>query len=184
MAEDGVDALSMRAIARRLEVSPNALYSHVENKTALIDSVLDDVLADVRTPDGEDQIAGLQELLGSTYDVLIAHADLVPLYLARQGARGANAQHLGEVVLDLLERAGVTGDRAREALRVLIVYTIGFAAFSTRPLIEPGGAPVVPGPELRVNFERGLGWLLAGIVAATEDPAPAETRAVTNRSPG
>ncbi|CAN5230173.1 hypothetical protein BH20ACT5_BH20ACT5_20100 [soil metagenome] len=158
----------MRAVARRLGVSPNALYSHVEDKTALIDGVLDQVLAEVHTPTPEapDPISGLRDLMGSTYDVLLAHPDLVPRYLARQGARGGNAQRLGAVVLDLLSAAGVTGVHAHEALRVLIIYTIGFAAFSTREPIGPGEDPVLPVPELRVNFERGLGWLLTGIVSA------------------
>lgn len=38
----------------------------------------------------------------------------------------------------LLGRAGVRDVAAREALRVLIVYTIGFAAFATRPPLEDG----------------------------------------------
>jgi AcrR family transcriptional regulator len=161
LAEQGLEALTMRALAARLDVAPNALYSHVAGKTALIDAVLDDVLAEVQAPaaDAEDPDAGLHALMASTYDVLLAHPDLVPLYLARQGARGPNAQRLGDVMLALLARAGVTGPPARAALRVLIVYTIGFAAFTT-------GAPIGPEPrtdELRGNFDNGLRWLLAGV---------------------
>jgi AcrR family transcriptional regulator len=168
LAERGLEGLTMRALAERLDVAPNALYSHVDGKTALIDAVLDDVLAEVDAPsaDTEDPAAGLHALMASTYDVLLAHADLVPLYLARQGARGPNAIRLGDVMLALLARAGVSGPRAREALRVLIVYTIGFAAFTTR-------APLGPEPradELHGNFDRGLRWLLAGVVETTPRP--------------
>ena len=42
LADGGAQALSMRALASRLAVAPNALYSHVENKTALLDALLDD----------------------------------------------------------------------------------------------------------------------------------------------
>ena len=35
IAADGVDALSMRALATRLEVVPAALYRHVRNKEQL-----------------------------------------------------------------------------------------------------------------------------------------------------
>lgn len=169
LAETGLKGLTMRALAERLEVAPNALYSHVASKTALIDAVLDDVLAEVETPpaDVEDPLGGLHQLMGSTYQVLMAHRDLVPAYLARQGARGTNAQRLGEIVLELLASAGVNGTRAREALRVLIVYTIGFAAFATRPPIDAGAGPELRAEEMSENFDSGLRWLLAGITAPT-----------------
>jgi AcrR family transcriptional regulator len=44
---DGVDALSMRALATRLGVVPGALYRHVRNKEQLYDLALDGVLAEV-----------------------------------------------------------------------------------------------------------------------------------------
>jgi AcrR family transcriptional regulator len=162
LADGGLGGLTMRALADRLGVRPNTLYSHVDSKTALLDAILDDVLAEVEAPSPrtEDPGRGLRDLMQSTHQVLLAHADLVPLYLSRQGARGPNAQRLGDVMLVLLERAGVTGARAREALRVLIVYTIGFAAFAT----EPDGTRNRP-EEMSESFERGLEWLLAGITA-------------------
>jgi AcrR family transcriptional regulator len=165
LADHGLDGLTMRALAERLGVSPNALYSHVASKTALIDDVLDDLLAEIEAPrpDTRDPRAALHAIMVSTYDVLLAHPDLVPLYLARQGARGPNAQRLGDIMLALLARGGVTGLRAREALRVLVVYTIGFAAFATRPPIGPSGDAELPPEEVRGNFDGGLRWLLAGI---------------------
>lgn len=119
LVERGLEALTMRTLAERLGVSPNALYSHVSRKTALVDDLLDDALATVQTPspDARDPIAGVHALMASTYQVLLAHADLVPLYLARQGARGPNAQHLGDVMLALLSRADVTGPSPRGPAR-------------------------------------------------------------------
>jgi TetR/AcrR family transcriptional regulator, tetracycline repressor protein len=165
LAEQGVEAVTMRSLAHRLGVSPNALYSHVTSKTELIDDMLDDVLARVQTPDPQsgDPRTGLHTLMTSTYEVLLAHQDLVPLYLARQGARGPNAQHLGEIMTSLLARAGVSGPPAREALRVLIVYTIGFASFATRGPLIPSDEPEPPTQELAANFDSGLHWLLTGI---------------------
>jgi TetR/AcrR family transcriptional regulator, tetracycline repressor protein len=174
LADRGLEGLTMRALAERLGVRANALYSHVDGKTALLDDLLDDVLAEVEAPGGDapDPTRGLHTIMASTHEVLLAHPDLVPAYLARQGARGPNAQRLGDVMLALLERAGVSGPRAIEARRALIVYTIGFAAFATRPLFEPGGADDV-NPANRESFERGLQWLLAGITArSSRPPAP------------
>jgi AcrR family transcriptional regulator len=164
LTERGLEALTMRALAERLGVRPNALYSHVASKTALVDDILDDVLAEVRAPapDVEDPREGLHALMASTYDVLLAHPQLVSAYLARRGARGPNAQRLGEVMLGLLDRIGLRGARALEARRVLIVYAIGFAAFATHPPFEPGGGEHPPA-EMVANFDRGLRWLLAGI---------------------
>ncbi len=157
LADRGLASLTMRSLAQRLDVAPNALYSHVQGKAALVDELLDEVLAEVETG------AGLEDLMTSTYDVLLSHRDLVPLYLARQGARGPNAQRLGDAMLMLLARAGVDGKRAREARRVLIVYTIGFAAFATQPPIEPGAEGPLTPEAMRENFTVGLRWLLAGI---------------------
>ena len=169
LEQEGLDAVSMRALARRLGVSPNALYSHVATKTALIDDVLDDVLADVEAPDPDqaDWQAGLRTMMTSTHAVLLAHADLVALYLSRQGARGPNAQRLGEIMLELLTHGGVTGTDAREAQRALIVHAIGSAAFTSRAPLEPGEDEAVgpPRTELVRAFERGLSWLLTGIAA-------------------
>lgn len=167
LAADGLAALTMRGLAQRLGVAPNALYSHVSSKSALIDAMIDEVLAQVTapSPDVEDPRAGLHTLMTSTYDVLLAHPDLVPIYLARRGARGANAQRLGEVMIALLGHAGVSGAGAREALHVLIVYTIGFASFTTRAPIDVSGDPQRPPEEIRRNFDSGLRWLLAGVTA-------------------
>jgi len=167
LSERGLDGLTMRGLASRLGVAPNALYSYVASKTALIDDLLDAVLALVESP-GKGEVepaAGLELVMVSTYRVLLAHPDLVPLYLARQGARGENAERLGEVMLALLARAGVTGELALEARRVLIVYTMGFAALATPQPVEPGVVAPVPGEEIDGNFTRGLRWLLAGVLA-------------------
>jgi AcrR family transcriptional regulator len=163
LAEHGT--VTMRAVAQRLGVAPNALYSHVADKTELVDGVLDRVLAQVEVPepgDGDDPGDAVHRLMTSTHDVLTRHPQLVPAFLARQGARGENAQRLGAVALEHLSAAGITGDPAREALRVLIVYTIGFAAFDGAADERP-----LPPSELRTNFERGLRWLITGIIGST-----------------
>jgi len=156
IAADGV-GLSMRSLARRLDVAPNALYSHVRDKTDLLDQLLDDQLADIRTPrSGTDPVAGVEVIMTSTYETLTAHPELVPLYLQRQGARGPNAVALGEILEALLAQAGV--EEVPDARRALIVHAIGFAAFA--------GSDVLP-PELpRTGFTKSLRWLLAGMTKA------------------
>ncbi len=119
-------------------------------------------------------MAAVHTLMNSSYEALLAHPELVPLYLARQGARGPNAQHLGEVMVTLLERSGVTGSRAREALHVLIVYTIGAAAFATRsPLAGHEATPAAAVDDHAAHFDRGLRWVLAGITLPGGHARPA-----------
>jgi TetR/AcrR family transcriptional regulator, tetracycline repressor protein len=162
LAEDGVDGLSMRRLAQRLGVAPNALYSHVAGRDDLIDAVLDDTLNAVRAPDparGEWR-DGIETTMRRTYAVLLAHPDLVPLYVARRGARGPRAVELGEAMLTMLARGGIEGDRARQAIRALIIHTIGFAAFGAQ---EPLRESTLTPKAVEEHFVQSLRWLLDGI---------------------
>jgi TetR/AcrR family transcriptional regulator, tetracycline repressor protein len=172
LTEAGIDALTMRALANRLGVAPNALYSHVRSKSHLLDELLDDALAAVEAPaiDVDDPLRGVAALMTSTYATLTARPDLVPLYLARQGARGANAVRLGEVMDALLARAGVSGSSVPEARRVLIVHTIGFAAFATGTSVALDGDRPIGVQQSREHFSRSLQWLLAGIMGGAAAP--------------
>jgi AcrR family transcriptional regulator len=167
LAAQGPTALTMRAVARRLQVAPNALYSHVDSKTALLDDLLDDLLADVTAPDpaAPDPLAAVTQMMESTYDLLTAHPDLVPLFLSRQGARGPNAVRLGVVLDGLLAASGVPAADVPQARRVLIVHALGSAAFATGPPVEPGSGRPMPAEETRRTFTHSLQWLLAGITA-------------------
>ncbi len=171
LAQQGTEAVTIRALARQLHVAPNTLYSHVANRTALLDELLDEVLAGVATPavDVVDPVAGLHALMVSTYEVLTAAPDLVPLYVARQGARGAHAVRLGEITDALLARAGANPQVVPVARRVLIVHAIGSAAFATgttaaRDTVQPPPADrPISDPESRDSFQVSLSWLLTGI---------------------
>ena len=165
VGEHGVGGLTMRALADRLDVKPNALYSHVENKDALLGELLEEVLGRIETPaaDVADPVEGLRTLLTGIYRALGEQPDLAPFWPAWQGLGGPNGRRLGALVEQLLERTGLTGDRAAAARRVLLVYAIGFA--TQAPHREPIGF-VVPGtvsPRPSADFASGLDWLLAGI---------------------
>ena len=165
MLDDG-SALSMRAVAGRLGVAPNALYSHVEGREGLLDAVLDDLLDALPVPDpAADPEAGLTALMTATHDLLLAHPGLVPYFVARQGSRGENAQRLGEAMRGLLERAGVADRTAQDtAIRVLVVHAIGDAAVAAGP---DGDGPIDP-DRLRASYATGLRWLLKGALRARE----------------
>src|SRR4051794_30409356 len=103
-AREGLAHLTMRRLAARLGVAPNALYSHFADKSALVDELVDAVLAEVPlTPDDTDWRSGLVRLMTDSRRLLLAHTELIPLVLAR-AARGPNALRLGEATLALIRR--------------------------------------------------------------------------------
>lgn len=188
-ARAGLEGLSMRAVAAQLGVAPNTLYSHVPDRDALLDQLIDAVLGEVALPGPSPSWQeGLRRLMVASREVLLRHADLMPLFLARP-TRGPNALRLGEAALTLLAAGGVQGPRAVEALRVLLVYTIGFAAQEAPRRAEPNddarkaatraalsraeglphmaaqAAPLAEHPG-DATFAAGLDWLLAGVAGA------------------
>lgn len=50
-SKDGIQAVSMRAIAERIGVTPMALYPHIGNKDGLLDAMIGRLLGDLPRPD-------------------------------------------------------------------------------------------------------------------------------------
>jgi TetR/AcrR family tetracycline transcriptional repressor len=200
IARDGIQRFTMRGLATELGVAPNAVYSYFDDKAALLDALVDHLLANVEVPDPtiDDWRVGLRELMRSSRRTLLAHADLLPHMLARP-TRGPNAIRLGEATLTLLERGGIEGASAVEALRVLLTYTLGFVAQELPRRQDPRDASLddarraetvaafqsladaprmaalaeplsrVPGDAV---FDTGLAWLISGIDESKRGDAP------------
>ena len=190
--EEGVERLTMRRLAAELGVMPNALYTYVPDKEGLLDALIDDLLGGVDTGEvAADWRDGLVRVMDSSRRLLLAHPRLVPVFLARPGL-GPNAARLGETTFALLRRGGIEGERAVEAFRVLLAYSLGFAAFQAPRLAldddaraaraELAEASFAGLPEDRFprmqrlagpladptgdrEFHTGLAWLLDGIAA-------------------
>lgn len=176
----------MRRLADELGVAANALYSYFPDKAALLDALLDHLLGDIDVVSRADWKHRLTVILRRTREVLLAHPELIPLFLARPG-RGANAIRLGDAMLACLADAGLEGRDAVDALRILLIYTLGFAAHEAPRRTDPAGERRIRDseaafrgaerPHMRAlsgelarhpddaTFETGLRWLLAGIAA-------------------
>ena len=48
--DDGLEAVTMHAVARRLRVTPMALYRHVDDKNALLDGLVELLLTEYPMP--------------------------------------------------------------------------------------------------------------------------------------
>ena len=188
-ARAGLAGLTMRAVAKELEIAPNALYSHVKSKDGLVDAVIDALLGDIDIPD---QLIEWREalfrLMWTSRMVLLQHADLMPLFLSRP-TRGPCALRLGEATLRFLSRGGIRDEAAVSAVRILLVYTIGFAAQEAprrddptnsmrlaettriyksaydQPHLQALAAPLAKHPD-DSTFGTGLKWLIDGISSA------------------
>jgi len=128
IAQHGVDALSMRALATRLDVVPGALYRHVRNKEQLHDLVLDAVLAEVDTridrhPAWTEQIRVLAHRLRA---VLEEHPGIAGLLKTRDPL-GPHSLALAEAFLAPLHAAGLPPRQAGLAYSLIYGYTLGFA---------------------------------------------------------
>jgi len=158
---DGVAALTMRSLADRLGIAPNAIYSHFADKQALLDGVLDDLLGDIPIPDlaRTPWRAALVALMTASRRLVADHPPLIPLFLSRPGL-GPNARRLGDASLALLARGGVTGAAADEALQILLVYSLGFAAHEAPRRTRPPARGKHPDD---ATFATGLDWLIDGL---------------------
>jgi AcrR family transcriptional regulator len=131
IAQDGVQALTMRRLAASLGVVPGALYRHVRNKQRLQDLVLDNVLAEVDVHldpslGWNDQLMVLAHRLRQ---VLEDHPGVAGILKARDPL-GPHSLALAEAFLGPLRAAGFADREAGLAFFVLVDYTIGFAVSS------------------------------------------------------
>ena len=137
IAEEGVQALTMRALAARLGVVPGALYRHVRNKEQLQDLVLDGVLAEVdyhleldleldQPPPWTEQLKVLAHRLRA---VLEDHPGVAGILKTRDPL-GPHSLALAEAFLGPLQAAGFGDREAGLAFFLLLDYTVGFAVSS------------------------------------------------------
>src|SRR6266545_1054492 len=137
IAQDGVQALTMRTLAARLGVVPGALYHHVRNKQQLQDLVLDAVLAEV---DGHldpsmpwtEQLKLLAHRLRA---VLEQHPGVAGLLKTRDPL-GPHSLALAEAFLTPLQAAGFPDREAGLAFFLVVDYTVGFAVSSPRTSVN------------------------------------------------
>jgi AcrR family transcriptional regulator len=131
IAEQGIQALTMRSLAARLGVVPGALYHHVRNKQQLQDLLLDGVLAevDVHMDPSLAWTEQLKLLAHRLRQVLEAHPGVAGILKTRDPL-GPHSLALAEAFLAPLQTAGFAEREAGLAFFLLVDYTIGFAVSS------------------------------------------------------
>ncbi|NYI05390.1 TetR/AcrR family transcriptional regulator C-terminal domain-containing protein [Allostreptomyces psammosilenae] len=127
--QEGLKALSMRRLGAELGVEAMTLYHHVPNKAALLDGMIEQVVAEAVPP--EFGTAPWREVLRAyahaLRDALAAHPHAVPLLLSRPAMTPRNLRTL-EGVVGMLYEAGFPLPRTLDVLYSLTSFVVGHAA--------------------------------------------------------
>jgi AcrR family transcriptional regulator len=125
--EAGVDALTMRRLAKELGVEAMSLYNHVPGKDALLNGLVNLVFEEIEPPSPEDEWRdAMRKRALSTRAALRRHPWAVGLMEGGSTPGPANAR-LHEAVLACLRGAGFSLAETVHAYNVQDSYIYGFA---------------------------------------------------------
>lgn len=103
---EGFGALSMRRLGSELGVQAMSLYNHVANKDALLDEIVDVMVAEIGVPDPKlSWGAAMEARARSAREVLLAHRWLAGLLMTRVHF-GPNMVRYVEATIGALRRGG------------------------------------------------------------------------------
>jgi AcrR family transcriptional regulator len=129
---EGLGALTFRRLAAHFEVTPMALYRHVESKEALLDGIGDLVLSKLELPNSQagDWREQLRATAHSLRSQLVAHPAAVPIFLTRPlftpaGMRTADA------LLGLFRRVGFSTEQAVLRYQQVARYLLALVMLET-----------------------------------------------------
>jgi TetR/AcrR family transcriptional regulator, tetracycline repressor protein len=192
--QEGVAALTMRRLADALGVMPNSLYTYYPTKDTLLDALLDSLLAEIETEklDLMGWRDALTKIMDDSRQLLLSHPRLVEVFLTRPST-GPNAGRLGEATFRALRRAGLRGDEAVAAFRILLIFSLGYAAFQAPRLgdeersrrgesafhslppedfqeVRALATPLARPPD-EETFLAGISWILDGVARSSGAPS-------------
>jgi AcrR family transcriptional regulator len=125
---DGLEAVSIRRLATKLQARPMSLYSHIERKGDLIDLMVDEVMAGAILPDGppeDDWREGLRQIAQRTRETARAHPWTIAAAF-RRPFLGPNALRHIDQSLGAVSALPLTPERKRAVLLAVDTYTLGF----------------------------------------------------------
>jgi TetR/AcrR family tetracycline transcriptional repressor len=142
--EGGPDAASVRGIAARVGVAPNAVYTYFPDKAAvvraLVQRLLGEVDHDVFADRGRPWPERVEALALELRTRLSAHPGAVSL-MTGGPLEGPNALALNERLLELLADAGLDRTEAARASYLLVVYVFGSITLEVADVHRAGPLP-------------------------------------------
>lgn len=123
---DGLDGLTMRAVAQELHMATMALYRYVPDRNRLELLVADRALnpIDISLPPGLDWRERVTTLLDRVRAVVSAHPAALPLTLRHRQDSAATMRWI-EAMLTVLSEAGFAGAELVIAQRTLVAFLVG-----------------------------------------------------------
>lgn len=166
LAELGADRITIRGIATRVGIAPNAVYTYFPDKAAVLHGLTEQLLGrvgDRRFTDPalpwRDRVHAIAHALRTE---LLAHPGSAHLLLAST-LDGSNARAVSATMLAILADAGLEPDAAARAAHLLNVHTLGSVALTST---EPRAA----GDQFRWGLDRLLDGLVAYVMARRTQP--------------
>lgn len=140
---DGLKALSMRRLGTDLGVDPMAVYYHVPNKDALLDAIVEAVMAEIDLTADDPAAPAHERILCAARayrDTMLAHANALPIVLSR-GPRTPVAMRPVELLIGILRDAGLPPTQAMAGMNAIAATVRGTIAMVADVSAEP------PSPE-------------------------------------
>lgn len=142
--EGGPAAASIRGIAAKVGVAPNAVYTYFPDKAAVIRALVERLLGDSDRGVFADRDRPWRERVeGLAIDLrerMVAHPGAAALLMSGP-MDGPRATALGEQLQELLVQAGIDPVAAARSTYLLIVYVLGSIALEVADEAEPGPLP-------------------------------------------
>jgi TetR/AcrR family tetracycline transcriptional repressor len=128
--QEGLDALSMPTIARRLDCGVMTIYGYIDNKDDLLDAIALGGLADLRLPRplATEPAALLVSWGQALRRTLLQHPSLPMIFLSRP-VIGPGIFRGIEGLLGALGRAGIQPAVGVRAIYAVLTYAAGFVAW-------------------------------------------------------
>lgn len=122
---EGIEALSMRRLAKELGVEAMSLYNHVANKDEILNGIIDLVAGEFELPSDErDWKSAMRRNAISARDVLLRHRWATGLWMSQGG--GPARLRNSDWMLRTLREAGFSMDLIYHAFHILESYILGY----------------------------------------------------------
>jgi AcrR family transcriptional regulator len=155
--DGGTDAASVRGIAARVGVAPNAVYTYFPDKAAVVKALVERLLGEVDHDVFADRSRPWRERVEALALDLRAHLSAHPGAVSLMIGGPMNGPHalaLNERLLELFADAGLDPSAAARASYLLIVYVFGAIALEVADQHAPG--PLPPELERMATRERAF----------------------------
>jgi AcrR family transcriptional regulator len=141
MDEEGLEAVSMRRVAREVGVEAMSLYHHVADKDDLLDALCARVMADFRIPEGDGRpwIERARHGAREWRRVLKSHPNVIALFAERsKPMTELSALRPMEYALSLIMESGADEREAVQVFNVMGGYIMGFVMMETGRMFTAG----------------------------------------------